>query len=539
MSERQPELFGIERLYQLYQSGAVNDRGENSDLLQIARAVGSDLSLEEFAWIASQVEELRSSQSKEKESSKQKGAKKVGDRLWKVMEAGIPVLRSNRGYQSKLWDIPEQFKARKASGVHFSPNRDSSGSPVPSAPGVVVPPVPNLSDVLAASSREPDGSISAPPVQTLIAPPVQDYAGPSVQKPMLTRLMDKMQVMMDVVGTVDPTPVTDGINAVASIGRAITDRANAGVHLRNAATSAISMVPVVGDLAKLAKYSSGGTMGAALSAVAGGLGGSGGGGGGVLGSLAGMFGGGGAGGGGAAASAAGAGGMAMVGPIGLAAVAVGVALKDLVDRIRGFSDLMQPPKFTGNQWDDLSESVRKTKTGFDTFAPFAVKWSAFGFAIGFATKQLQGWVDWFKRIDENSNAMLEHNRKISQYSGQMSVAFTQLDAARVRMDIGRSQKMAGVVGGLARSQTEFERAKDDLTTPFSMALVSIQSTLTTLATYGIKLVDLIEPISEIIEWWYGTRNNGQEGRSAIEESIRIQNARMKFDKLQPFKRNGP
>lgn len=55
MTDRQPELFGLERLYQLYQSGSITDRGENSELLQVARAVGNDLSLEEFIWIANQV----------------------------------------------------------------------------------------------------------------------------------------------------------------------------------------------------------------------------------------------------------------------------------------------------------------------------------------------------------------------------------------------------------------------------------------------------------------------------------------------------
>lgn len=202
----------------------------------------------------------------------------------------MTILKTNRGFQKKLWDIPEQFKARKASGTHFAPDR-SSGVPVDSVVALVSAPVPNLSDLMKFSARDAEGTLSPPPIQQIVAPPVQDYFGPIVQKPMMTRLMDKMQVIMDVVGTVDPSPISDGLNAATSIGRAFTDRSNAGVHLRNAATSAISMVPVVGDLAKLAKYSSAGTAGEELAAL-GGAGGNGSGGG-ILGTIAGMFGGGG------------------------------------------------------------------------------------------------------------------------------------------------------------------------------------------------------------------------------------------------------
>ncbi len=45
------DTFEIERLYDLYRSGSVTDRGENSDLLLIANAVGTDISPDEFEWL--------------------------------------------------------------------------------------------------------------------------------------------------------------------------------------------------------------------------------------------------------------------------------------------------------------------------------------------------------------------------------------------------------------------------------------------------------------------------------------------------------
>ena len=507
------EMFGVERLYELYRSGSITDRGQNSPLLQVAKAIGPDLSLEDFAWLATQVEDLHEA---------------------------TPTVKA---YQEHLWDLPAQFAARKASGVHFKPTRSKSGVPVGNMP-LAGAPVPNLKDAMAAvANREQEEEQQAPaPSESVVE---NDYAGPTVQKPVGSRALDKMQVFLDVMGTLDPTPVSDCINAIGSLGRAITEPSRTSSHLQNALISSVSIVPVVGDLAKLLKYTGGnspttssGGGGAAnwlgmLSQFAGAGGGPPGG----TPPISGAAGAAGAGGGGSFAVV---GGLAKyLGPVALAATAVVVAFKDIQERLRAFSSLAQPPKFTGNAWDDVSESAKRVKNSFDAFAPFAVKWSTFGFVLSFATKQLQSWVEWFKKVDETSNAMLEHNRKISQYSGQMSMAFTQLDAARVRLDIGRADKMAGVVGGLARSQTEFEKARDDLITPFSMAMVDVQAKLTSLATLALKIADRFETVTEILEWWYGTRNDGKQGRSAIEESIRIHNAAMKLDKLQPFQRNNP
>lgn len=59
-------------------------------------------------------------------------------------------------------------------------------------------------------------------------------------------LLDITQLVLDLVGIVDPTPMADGSNAVISAGR--SDWTGAGLSL-------IGVVPYVGDLAKLGKMS--------------------------------------------------------------------------------------------------------------------------------------------------------------------------------------------------------------------------------------------------------------------------------------------
>lgn len=70
--------------------------------------------------------------------------------------------------------------------------------------------------------------------------------------------LDLTQMALDITGLVDPTPISDGSNAVISIGRSIGslfsgDFKEAGGHLINGAISAVAIVPVLGDAAKLGK----------------------------------------------------------------------------------------------------------------------------------------------------------------------------------------------------------------------------------------------------------------------------------------------
>ncbi|MBB4858829.1 hypothetical protein HNO88_002155 [Novosphingobium chloroacetimidivorans] len=70
--------------------------------------------------------------------------------------------------------------------------------------------------------------------------------------------LDLGQMALDITGIVDPTPVSDGSNAVISVGRSIGslfsgDFGEAGGHLLNAGISAVAIVPALGDVAKAGK----------------------------------------------------------------------------------------------------------------------------------------------------------------------------------------------------------------------------------------------------------------------------------------------
>lgn len=86
--------------------------------------------------------------------------------------------------------------------------------------------------------------------------------------------LDLGQMALDVAGLFDPTPISDGTNAVVSAGRAIGsllsgDWGAAGGHALNGAISAVAIVPVAGDAAKLGKIGKWAeTVGDAVGAVA-------------------------------------------------------------------------------------------------------------------------------------------------------------------------------------------------------------------------------------------------------------------------------
>jgi hypothetical protein len=107
----------------------------------------------------------------------------------------------------------------------------------------------DLSSIVSAQN-----SNSRPAAPGVEAPPIQNEAGSSNGEPSsLSTATDAAQSALDAVGVVDPTPISDGINAVWSLGRAFTDPERRGEHLTNAAISTVSMVPYIGDAAKLLK----------------------------------------------------------------------------------------------------------------------------------------------------------------------------------------------------------------------------------------------------------------------------------------------
>ncbi len=70
--------------------------------------------------------------------------------------------------------------------------------------------------------------------------------------------LDLVQMALDLTGIVDPTPISDGSNAVISLGRSVSslfsgEWSAAGGHLVNGAISVVGFIPALGDLAKAGK----------------------------------------------------------------------------------------------------------------------------------------------------------------------------------------------------------------------------------------------------------------------------------------------
>jgi hypothetical protein len=114
----------------------------------------------------------------------------------------------------------------------------------------------NLKSVIAGSVEQQDAVASGnePPEQPTVPGIEQTPPAGRKEPSQASNAMDAVQLVLDVIGAFDPTPITDGANSLISVGRAIfTDPERRKEHLQNAAISAVSMIPYVGDTAKLAK----------------------------------------------------------------------------------------------------------------------------------------------------------------------------------------------------------------------------------------------------------------------------------------------
>jgi hypothetical protein len=110
----------------------------------------------------------------------------------------------------------------------------------------------------AAATPEPSATtvVSVPPASAPVGAPANENP-PSGPDPVQLGL-DIAQMTLDITGIIEPTPFSDGSNAVISAGRAIGslfggDLGEAGGHLLNGTLSAIGIIPYLGDAAKAGK----------------------------------------------------------------------------------------------------------------------------------------------------------------------------------------------------------------------------------------------------------------------------------------------
>lgn len=748
-----PELPGIDRLYELYRSGSITDRGHNSDILQVAKAAGSDLSLEEFSWLANEVTHLHATfadrQEKnvgtstlkdvgEREIESKKTGKKRLVTIFETIRHGIPNWAKGGEFQSRLWELPAMFNEHRGAGsVHYRPTRTASGEPFTldksdphgtqsrlkamaysevrhdprlrdawhaaqsgkladlmanddvwqaysdpkalasamgsldaSARATLTNPLRSLleshdrgEDILsdhlgsklrsyskglpshdvysqnrdqwvsqavkannfapmfnaipdAVLNREYGGQSSLNAIlsnassanrekdlgawfdrmqvaheqearqkmldfrlqsykprqpatqqatpQADIPPPISakeiladaatkagapELGGTRTTRPQDTRagnVIDKVQTAMDVLGTIDPSPITDGANVLISIARAIGNPQNAGTHLLNAGISAVSMIPHVGDLAKLWKYSvqprhemqdvgqtRGGAGAAAASAASGGLGG-------ILRALLGIGGAGGAGGGGAVAAGAAGGAAASLTGLAVAAApliavfgAMAFVVAEVSHKVSGWIKSMQPIEYSGNRWDSVTVAVGRMKNAIETALPFFAKASGLGWSMWAGQKLVAGFVEWIKQIDATNEKMLDQNRPLSQYDGNMAMSYMLLDANRIRLDMLRAHELSGAIGDLARSQQGFREVGERITTPLEGILLRWQSQITDQAAGFLVMIDILTGISTVLTTWLGAAAQNHVANTQFQHAIEQRTKQMQPNKLGP------
>lgn len=530
-----------------YSSEEQRNMAIDRDTLQLAKTIGPDLTLDEFKKLRDQVEEVHN-RYKDQESSNM----------------------TNRRKQEAIWSLPEKLK--RSNPTHFSPLRFKDGTPVdldhkdPAGTEAKLKSVPfsqvehdprlrdawqaaqdghlaalmeagegigaDLSAALGGVSPGPQESLTEPlkkllqpnePEQPWSGQPVGWYKGPSaptlqssvkqeipapmVQAEMLEEgaaitqlgggVLDKIQTGMDFAGVADPTPIIDGVNAAISLGRAVTDPKNAGRHLLNAGISAVSMFPYVGDLAKLGKYggkAAGAAAGAGTAAggavrvgnqaggQAGGIGafianmfgGGQGGGGGGFGGLGGLFGGGGGGG-----QGGGAGG--------------GGAMSSMVD--------------------------------------FAAIIGAAGAVATAAVGGLKMFVNWLKEVDSASRKMIEDNRDLAKYNGNLAASYARLDRDRILRDVEASKDMAGPIGRLTRAQSRYEQTQEDLTRPFKKLQTEIQALRTEVANATLVVAAEVSGVNNAIKVFNMWAEDSTEANNAAQALARRSEQRAKERKL--------
>ena len=455
------QFFKYAQAYTHYLEGRANHGGEHSELLQVAKAVGPGLTIDEFAQLA------------------EKHAAIVNARD----------MMSSATYQEYLWGLPERFNKQRKSPVHYRPSRDSSGAPTNSIMGDS-----SAIDSLAGESAQPQASVAPETLAGLLGG--GDSSGGD-QPSSSAGTLDKMQMVADAVGVVDQTGLTDLANGGVSLVRAFTEPERAGEHLTNAAISAISAIPIVGDAAKGLKY---GRKGAKLAAegadgvkaldaaggaskAAGGIPGLGsvdeaaqaalqlvsGGGGGGSGS------GGGGGGGGSA----------------------------------GSTDDSADPERIGEASQQAARDIDSLGTSIETFLNGTGAAGAVLVSIGHQVyeKALKPLIDWFKAVDETSKKMLEDSRSLANYSGELGAALQKLDTERFLRDVEKANEQSGSLSKLAGAQSRNEQAKRDLTGPYEMLSIEVQAFRTEISTYILKAIDSIDFIGEFLEWWFDYSKN--------------------------------
>lgn len=580
--------------YYAYQTGA-NGAGEDAELLQIARAVGPGMSVQEFEQLAQRVSDI------------------------KANRAGL----TNRQYQETLWAIPDAFASQRSNPVHFEPVRDPAGNPVDipldpipteSIQSVATPPPaspistdavravlqrpepqansaeqlgaavgnmgggivdnmysklwddlqsgkmaqmerPPLFEQLALMGhkhgvvREPDdlraissnlngsfddqkaaglaalnelakkwaGSPSPAAVTSMMqqAPPPSSTGGPTDPAPIgnagsaitamlnaeptsppssTSSTLDNIQAAADAIGVIDQTGITDLANAGISITRAIAEPEQAGHHLFNAGISAVSAIPLIGDAAKLLKLGGKGSKAAQAAKAADGS-------------------------------------WSMAGHHSIPHSGARMDGHHTIPHGADGNPIDLGQYATGQSGEEAQQAARDLQTftgAIEGFIEKVVPGGAALAAIGSEVynRALKPIIDWLKQVDDTTKKMLDDNRRLANFNGGVAAAYQQLDVGRFLRDQENAGDMVGSIGRLSGAQNRYEDAQQDLLQPYNRLSADMQAARTEVAAMFLKLINSVDFIGGLLDWWYqrdqndpGDRNDAERGARMLAEKF--------------------
>jgi hypothetical protein len=302
--------------------------------------------------------------------------------------------------------------------------------------------------------------------------PVETNGEPS----RLSTATDAAQSALDAVGVVDPTPISDGINAVWSLGRAFTDPERRGEHLTNAAISTVSMVPYIGDTAKLLKTGryaktasrlskwNEGTSAATKTAQRGNyreaagsvLGGNGGSGGDNIETVG-------------QGGAAGGNGGSNIPPVSPGISPGGDDEREGEAAARGFF----------GQLHDAGEAV----LGFTG-------------PLGKGALQVVAFIEGLKLLNSGVIAL---NRDLAPFNGQLSAAYAQGDADQLQRDIRKGDELSGPLSTLIAEQSELKDSMDSIVNPIQAISIGVLGKVTEVVNEVLKVTRVVEASSAALE----------------------------------------
>lgn len=342
---------------------------------------------------------------------------------------------------------------------------------------------------------------------------------PSQQK---SKGLDAVQTGLDAAGVADPTPISDGTNMVISLARAAKEPERMGEHLFNAGVSAVSMVPYVGDLAKGLKYggkaakASKATKATAKQGAEPAV---------IDEAVQELFRSGEVEGGARTPADSGSGKPSVIESVKRRFFGKGkdedssspTKDEDSPSTTSGGGSGEEPPvkdKSTATNPDD--ENIEKNLGGLkDTVVDLTGKFGKATVAV-YAFAETQNFLN---------KAVIEYNRNLLKFNGELTAAYSKLDANRLFRQFEDAQKQASPMSGLIEAQDDLEKARLEFVGDWKVLATDIQTGLTKLATIGTKVLDYISPLEEVYvfirKWmpWGGDIKpfNGHEDIKRLDE----------------------